>query len=82
LSALDSVSRKLFQLNQKVPPTEKKVKQAEPTNDQRGPCVHFQFVPSNVLDNMPAFRQWRYQNRSKRTENILSHLVFQNVKIH
>lgn len=77
-SVLDSVAKKLFQLDQKSP-VEKKVKKPEPTSDQRGPCVHFQFVPSNVLDNLPAFRQWRLRNRST---NILSNLVFQNVKIH
>jgi len=53
-------------------------------NDQRGACVHFTFVPSDILDNMPAFRQWRLSKNRKAEikTNILSKLVFQGLKIH
>ncbi|CAF1137779.1 unnamed protein product [Rotaria sordida] len=47
---LENVAIKLFDLRQK----EIKSKQI---NDEHGPCQHFKFVPSNILDNIPGFRQ-------------------------
>ncbi|CAF1310293.1 unnamed protein product [Rotaria sordida] len=47
---LENVAIKLFDLREK----EIKSKQI---NDQHGPCQHFKFVPSNILDNIPGFRQ-------------------------
>lgn len=78
---MENVAKKLFKLTQISVQSKEKI---ETISDQRGPCVHFQFVPSNVLDNMPAFRQWRL-SKLRKTEikpNILSKLVFQGLKIY
>jgi len=56
---LENVAKKLFNL-----------RQISTINDQREACGHFTFIPSDILDNMPAFRQWR-----------LSKLGFQGLKI-
>ncbi|CAF1218637.1 unnamed protein product [Adineta ricciae] len=77
---LETIGKKLFHLCQgSVQPKEK----VEATADQRGPCVHFVFIPSDILDNMPAFRQWRLSKSAKAEDksNVLSKLVFQGLKI-
>ncbi len=75
------MAKKLFNLRQISIQSKEKF---ENINDQRGACVHFTFVPSDILDNMPAFRQWRLsKNRKPEIKtNILSKLVFQGLKIH
>lgn len=77
---LETIGKKLFDLRQRsVQPKEK----VEATTDQRGPCVHFVFIPSDILDNMPAFRQWRLSKtvKTENKSNVLSKLVFQGLKI-
>lgn len=78
---LETVAKELFNLNQiSIKSREGKI---DNINDQRGPCVHFKFVPSDVLDNMPTFRQW-YLSKNQKIEtktNVLSKLVFQGLKI-
>lgn len=72
---LENIAKKFFNLRPKP------VK-SEPIIDHRGPCVHFTFVPSEILDNMPAFRQWRLSNqKSSPKTNVLSHLVIQGLRI-
>lgn len=75
------MAKKLFNLRQKsVQPKDR----TEKIVDQHGPCVHFTFVPAEVLDNMPAFRQWRLSAHQKPSpkSNVLSQLVVQGLKIH
>ncbi len=77
---LENVAKKLFDLRQISVKSKEKF---ENINDQRGPCVHFTFIPSDILDNMPAFRQWRLSKNPK-TElksNVLSKLVFQGLRM-
>lgn len=77
---LENVAKKLFNLSQISIQSKEKI---ENIHDQHGPCVHFTFIPSDILDNMPAFRQWRL-SKTPQTEietNILSKLVFQGLKI-
>lgn len=55
----------------------------EQNNGQQGACVHFKFVSSDKLDNIPAFRQWLLSNNQtdKIKTNTLSNIVIQNLKI-
>ncbi|CAF0996561.1 unnamed protein product [Adineta steineri] len=77
---LENVAKKLYNLRQISSQPKTKT---ENINTQRGECVHFTFIPADVLDNMPAFRQWRLsKNQKTKTEtNVLSKLVFQGLRI-
>ncbi|UJR13601.1 hypothetical protein I4U23_000614 [Adineta vaga] len=78
---LESIGKNLFNLRRISVQSKAKV---ELPTDQRGPCVHFVFIPSDILDNMPAFRQWRLSKpvKTEMKSNVLSKLVFQGLKIH
>ena len=83
---LDAVAKKLFDLRKVSSQPKAKI---ESEDDQRGPCVHFTFCPSEILDNMPAFRQWLLDaNKGKAkhcdtrpTPSVLSKMVFQGLRI-
>ncbi|CAF3606061.1 unnamed protein product [Adineta steineri] len=77
---LENVAKKLYNLRQISSQPKTKT---ENINTQRGECVHFTFIPADVLDNMPAFRQWRLsKNQKTKTEtNVLSKLVFQGLRM-
>jgi hypothetical protein len=76
---LENVAIKLFNLR-KIPSQSKK--KVDVNNNQRGPCVHFVFVPSDTLDNIPAFRQWLLsKNQPRSKSSVLSKLVFQGLRI-
>ena len=83
---LDDVAKKLFDLR-KVS-SEPKAK-LESQTEQRGPCVHFTFCPSEILDNMPAFRQWLLETNKGKAKHsdarpstsVLSNMVFQGLRV-